>query len=449
MAFFTGRDSEAQFVAIDDLRLGMFVYLDLGWMKHPFSFNSFKIVSPDQIATLRNLGINRLRWSPEKSDPPPESTAPASPPAEPTKVGAGETATDPADTTLQAAEAPSTVPPEQAARLQRRAKLSRQRESLEACERQFGSALKSYRQILGNVRQQPERASELAQEVVGTMVGKMLDQEESAIRLLSENAGEKASQHTLNVTVISVLLGRAMGLDAIALKQLGTGAILHDIGKLELPERLRWHDNLLNTAERKLYETHVERGLALCRPMKLPPEVLAIVAQHHELADGRGYPGQLGNDAIHPLTRIVALVNYYDNLCNPANPAEAVTPHEALSLIYAQMKKQYDSTVLSSFIRMMGVYPPGSLVELSDGHFGLVVSVNSSRPLKPCIIIHEPRVPREEAPVEDLEHLPNLSIRRSLKPLQLPKATFDYLSPRQRMCYFFERARDPSAGEID
>lgn len=81
------------------------------------------------------------------------------------------------------------------------------------------------------------------------------------------------------------------------------------------------------------------------------------------------------------------------------------------------------------------------MVELTDGRHALVVSVNSSRPLKPQIVIYEPRVPREEALVEDLEHMPDIGIRRSLKPLQLPKAAFDYLSPRLRVCYFFERAR--------
>jgi hypothetical protein len=104
------------------------------------------------------------------------------------------------------------------------------------------------------------------------------------------------------------------------------------------------------------------------------------------------------------------------------------------------MRNQFDPKVLMPFIRMMGVYPPGSVVELTDGRFALVVSVNAARPLKPNVIIYEPRIPREEALVEDLEQAGDLGIRRSLKPLQLPKAAFDYLSPRQRICYFFERA---------
>ena len=91
---------------------------------------------------------------------------------------------------------------------------------------------------------------------------------------------------------------------------------------------------------------------------------------------------------------------------------------------------------------MMGVYPPGSIVQLNDERFAMVVSVNSSRPLKPRIIVFDSRVAKDDALVLNLEALPELGIRRSLKPASLPRAAMDYLSPRQRICYFFERAVD-------
>ena len=97
---------------------------------------------------------------------------------------------------------------------------------------------------------------------------------------------------------------------------------------------------------------------------------------------------------------------------------------------------------VSAWQGMMGVYPPGSVVQLTDERFALVVSVNSARPLKPSVIVHDPHVPQDEALVIHLEEEPKVGIRRSLKPLKLPKAAFDYLSPRKRMCYFFERARE-------
>lgn len=84
------------------------------------------------------------------------------------------------------------------------------------------------------------------------------------------------------------------------------------------------------------------------------------------------------------------------------------------------------------------IYPPGSVVQLSDERYALVVAVNSTRPLKPSVVVHEPRVPRHEALVMDLEKMPELSIRRSVKPSLLPAASLDYLAPRLRVNYFFE-----------
>jgi hypothetical protein len=107
------------------------------------------------------------------------------------------------------------------------------------------------------------------------------------------------------------------------------------------------------------------------------------------------------------------------------------------------MKARFDAVVLGAFIRMMGVYPPGSVVQLVNDRFAIVVSVNSARPLRPRVIVHDASVPKDEALILDLEHHPQLGIRRSLKPTQLPKSALDYLSPRQRVCYFFERAVDP------
>ncbi len=437
--------SEACFIDVADLRIGHYVYLDLGWMQHPFALNSFKITSREQIDTLLQLGLNRIRWSPEKSDPAPIGQATLAGDS-PMKVDADGTAS----ASYPDAEQPDPTASAEAAavseaRRRRRILLDHQRERLEACERQFAHAGRAYRMTIDALRANPTAARQQAEQAIGQMVSKLLEQEESAIRLLSENAGERASLHAVNVATIALLLGKSMGLDAAQLGELGLGALLHDIGKLALPERLRWKDSDFSNAERRLYEEHVERGVEFARAMKLGEPVLTVIAQHHELADGRGYPNRLEGEAITLPARIVGLVNRYDTLCNPANPAQAVTPHEALALIFAQMKKQYDPGVLMPFIRMMGVYPPGSVVELVDGRFALVVSVNSARPLKPHVIIHDPRVPREEALVVDLEDMPELGIRRSLKPLQLPKAAFDYLSPRSRICYYFERARNADA----
>jgi hypothetical protein len=147
--------------------------------------------------------------------------------------------------------------------------------------------------------------------------------------------------------------------------------------------------------------------------------------------------------------RVLALVNRYDNLCNPHSRTLALTPHEAVSVLFAQGRSRFDSVVLNAFIRMMGVYPAGSLVQLTDDRFGMVVGVNSSRPLKPRVLVHDTKVPRNEALVLDLEQTPDLGIRRSLPAAKLPAAAVEYLDPRPRVSYFFEPLTGAAAASTE
>ena len=424
------KESPLPSIDVADLRVGVFVHLDLGWMDHPFPLSSFKITSQQQIDTIRSLGVAKVRWSPDRSDPP-ESAAPP----------AGASAPDDAaDAPHPAAAARSAADLERQAR---RALLNAQSHSLMVCERHYTDAARSYRQVVEEMDQRPQEAREHAQAVVRGFVDQMLGNGESVIRLLSEGLGDRASLHSVNVTVLCLLLGKAMGLDQEALNDLGNASLMHDVGKSRLPDRVRFREEHFTPAEHKLYQGHVGHGAALTRQMGFSMPTLLGISQHHEMEDGSGFPLGLKGDKISPLARILALVNRYDNLCNPGNPSGALTPHEALSLIFAQMKARFDMNTLGAFIRMMGVYPPGSVVQLADSRYAMVVSVNSSRPLRPRIIVHEPAVPKDEALIIDLETRPELGIKRSVRPLQLPRATIDYLSPRQRICYYFERAADP------
>lgn len=415
-------NSTDPWIPIDALRVGMFVHLDMSWMSHPFPLGSFKIASEDQIATIRTLGKPQLRWVPEKSDLDEAPVAPA--------------------VAVEEAAVAAETPEEAEARAHRQA-LVAQREALLLCERQFAEASKCARLTLELVHKQPEKAREQAEALARALVAKMIDSRELNIRLLSDGMGDKASHHGVNVAIISLLMGRSFGLDEAELVDLGVGAMLHDIGKLELPDRIRHRDSHFTSAEIDYYQQHVALGVSQGRRMGLSSGALLVVAQHHEQADGQGFPMRLEVGRMTPAARIVALVNRYDGLCNPHIAAKAMTPHEALSLMFAQGQKQFDTTMLSAFIKMMGVYPPGSSVQLTDDRYAIVVSVNTSRPLKPRVLVHQRGVPRDEALILDLEHAKGLSIRRSLKPMQLPRESHDYLAPRQRVSYFFEPATVP------
>ena len=404
-------------IDVSELRIGMFVHLDLGWMSHPFPLSSFRIGDNEQIATIRSLGLTRVRWSPERSDPAQSA---------------------PLDSQAGEADVTQAESPEQAERRRRRLALALQREAMLQCARQYAEALKSWRTATGMVLSDPTGARERAEAFTQALVQKMLANRELSIRLLTETAGDRAAAHSLNVSVIALLMGKLFGLSEVDMHDLGMGALLHDIGKVELPSRVRHLEDHFTSAETQVYREHVSHGVTIGRKMGLTPGALLAIAQHHEQADGSGFPQRLNMDRMTTAARIVSLVNRYDNLCNPVSPARALTPHEALSLMFAQGKHKFDATMLNAFIRMMGVYPPGSVVQLTDERYAIVVAVNSARPLKPRVLVHDSGTPRDEALHINLEAEPALGIRRSLKAGQLPAAAMEYLAPRQRITYYFE-----------
>ena len=411
----TSMNSQACFIGADDLRIGLFVHIDVGWMFHPFPRSSFKIQSHAQIATIRSLGLKQIRYSPDKSDP--------------------LSVAEEAQAAVEAAPA-VTIDPREVRRELRR----KQDADLKACESRYQDTAKGYRELTGLLRSEPVRSLAQAQNLVEGVITQLKGCEEISIRLLSEQIGDRASQHSVNVLVLSLMLGKACGLAASDLQALGCGALLHDIGKQELPDRLKWFDEQFSSVEAKAHQEHVSHGVILGKSMNLPTAVLLCIAQHHEAINGTGYPMRLSGAQISPLAGILALINHYDCLCNPGNPAKAHTPHEALSTIFTRGKSLYDAKTLGVFIRLMGVYPPGSVVQLSDERYAIVASVNSARPLRPTLLIHDPGVPKEEALLVDLEQHPDLGIKRSVKPMQLPPQILNYLSPRQRVCYFFEQS---------
>ena len=410
-----------------ELRVGMFVHLDLGWMSHPFALSSFRITDAGQIATIRSLGLAKVRWSQDKS----EVAAPAAP-----------LSSQPA---LLAEPEPETMAPTPASARERDA----QREALEArhaavalCRRQHAEAAKGWRQVAEQTRLDPLGAGQRLDTLSTALVDKMLGSREVSIRALAGTAADAAS-HALNVGVISLLMGKLCGLAETDLLDLGVGALSHDIGKLELPQRVQRPAADFSSAETAAYREHVAHGVTLGRRMGLAPGALLVIAQHHEHCDGSGFPLGLDVNRMSVAARMVALVNRYDNLCHPTPPSRAMTPHEALSRLFAQGKHQYDATLLTSFVRMMGVYPPGSVVQLTDDRFALVDSVNSSRPLKPRVLVHDPRLSRDAAVLIDLESEATLGIRRSLPAAQIPRAAMDVLMPPTRLSWFFEASDDP------
>ncbi len=415
----------SHYVTLDQLRPGLYVHLDLPWFRHPFTFSSFKIANQGQIKELRGLGLARIRIDPEQSDEAALSAmqAPAEPPMEVENP------------TEQAPEVPD-IAPEISARM---AKIAERRARVSEVERSFMKAANVMRNINQNLFARPKECLEEVGGLVGEMVAAFLQAPESTLHVMSEKAGgEESYYHGLNTSVLCMMLAKDLGLTPEAGQVLGVAGMLHDLGNVDIPDRVLKKREALTHAEQELANMHCEYGVKRGKQIGLAAPVLKIIGQHHEYADGSGFPRKLKGDQIDPLARVVALVNYYDDLCNPIDLTRALTPHEALSMMFAQRRQKFDPKVLQLLVRRLGVYPPGTIVVLSNDAIGMVTSVNSRSPLRPWVLMHDPKVSKEDAPMIDLEQETGINISKALRPVQLPAEVFDYLSPRKRVTYFFD-----------
>ncbi|MBA5688382.1 HD-GYP domain-containing protein [Rugamonas apoptosis] len=419
-------------ISIEQLRVGLYVHLDLKWFEHPFAFSHFKIKDEEQIQVLRGLGLRKVRISPALCDPG------ATP-----KPLASDAAADSAAASAPApAPPPAPAPALSAMQQAKRAmveRINQQREQAGQIEKAFLDAGRTIRSIETNLFSKPAASVEQANQLITQIVDSILCAPELAIHVMGDKVGgEEQYVHSLNVTMLSMMIARDIGLPHAVISMLGMGALLHDIGHKNVSDKILNKPEALTRAEQNAYQMHCEHGAEMAKQLGLAPAVAAIIRDHHELYDGSGFPRGLKGEAISVLTRIVSIADHYDELCNPFHLAAALTPHDALSQMFARQRDKFDPKLLQIFIRCLGVYPPGTVVQLSNGVLGMVATVNTSKPMKPIVVIYDAAVPKHEAILVDMERESSLNIVKSLKPAQVPQDVLRYLSPRKRVSYYFD-----------
>ena len=181
--------------------------------------------------------------------------------------------------------------------------------------------------------------------------------------------------HSVNVCVLSVMLGLEKGLNRSDVKDLGEGAILHDIGKLFVPDEILNKSGPLTDEEFDLVKRHTSDGFEVLRRKRSISLFAAHVAyQHHERLDGSGYPRRLVGDEIHEFARVVAIVDSYDAMTSDRTYRCALAPHEAVSTLVRETDSKYDRDLVGRFMKLVAMYPIGSVVRLNNGDVCTVVS---------------------------------------------------------------------------
>lgn len=195
-------------------------------------------------------------------------------------------------------------------------------------------------------------------------------------------------QHSIGCSIWAVALGRQLGLPKADLRSLAIGGLLFDVGKLQVDSTLIESDRVLDDDEYALVQEHVNLGLSAVKASGvINQDVLDMIEMHHERHDGSGYPHSLAGDQIPIFARIAAIVDCYDAITSHRNYAEALPPSIAIKMMYEWRDIDFQAELVEEFIQAVGIYPAGTLVELSSGQVGVVLSEYRTRRLRPKIMV--------------------------------------------------------------
>jgi HD-GYP domain-containing protein (c-di-GMP phosphodiesterase class II) len=300
------------------------------------------------------------------------------------------------------------------------------------------AAANAIRDALATMNSSPKVAGEQIRRVSADTAATVAQGKEVFFQLVANADTAGAQFHALNTMVLSVMVGKKAGLSQTQLADLAMAALAHDAGKSEVPQ------HILKNAQRKkheedFYRQHVHHSVQLATLAgSFSASALAMIADHHETLDGNGWPHKKSD--LSAGARILALVNRYERLCSPEAPArEAMTPAEALAQLFRQESGKYDAGLLSILVKLLGVYPPGTVVQLSDESLALVIAPGPNS-LQPKVLIYRPELPKDEAPMLSLATQPELKILSAVRPGKLEPEVLAWLDPQQRLAYFFNAA---------
>jgi HD-GYP domain-containing protein (c-di-GMP phosphodiesterase class II) len=227
------------------------------------------------------------------------------------------------------------------------------------------------------------------QSVVSECVNKVM-QNPNAILWLTrlKNCDDYTAEHSINVSLLAIALGRHMGMDKWELENLGICALLHDIGKMNVADEILNKPSALNAEEFAEMAKHTlyARKLLMERS-DIYPGAVDVAYNHHERLDGRGYPRGIDASKISMFTRIVTIVDAYDAMTSDRCYKSGMSSLDALRIINKHKGTQFDAEAAQKFIAMIGLYPPGYLMEMTNGEVGIILSHDKGFQLRPKVIM--------------------------------------------------------------
>lgn len=336
-----------------DLRTGMFVCeLDRPWLETPFLFQGFELKTEGDVATVQRycehvyIDLSRSR----------------------------------AETILIDA-----VPPPNSYLNERVFA-----ETVLATETRRTQTVGIVKRMVDEVRFGKSPDVQLAKSVAAECVSRVINDPETTIFVMRmRELGEEITEHAFNACVYSVMLGHQLGVTSTALEDLGAAALLHDIGELSLSPEILHKKGRFNSDERAMMRNHVNLGRdILMSGRNIYSGVVDVAYGHHENTDGSGYPRNLQSHQLNLNTKIVAVTERYDALTRDRNYRPTYNHLDAVRELGEMGKNdKLDVRLTAAFISLLGVYPPGSVVELSSGEIAVVLKSHPKYRLRPTLLV--------------------------------------------------------------
>ena len=246
----------------------------------------------------------------------------------------------------------------------------------------------------------------MATKVVGSMVDSVVRNPDALVCLSQlKDVSEYTALHSIRSAVLALAYGRHLVFNRDDLNMLGMGALLHDVGMARVPKEILEKDGGLTPEEFATMQKHIAWGLEILEKSgSVPPLAVEFIKHHHERHDGSGYPNKIKGDQIGYVGSIGGIVDVYDAVTSDTTYHAALSAEQVLKMMYEWRHKDFNAELVEEFIKCMGIFPIGSLVELSAGGIGVVITINRARRLKPkvALVLNENLKPYGRKLVADL-----------------------------------------------
>lgn len=369
-------------IAISEVRLGMYIHkISENWMQHPFWKSAFLLSEQADLEKLKHCNLEELWIDTSKGldvlclDSKAANNVPIAP------------------------ESVLSLPAEK--RIQKTALVDELVTARKVHAKTRSAVVSMFSEARMGKSIQVEEAVILVDEINMSM-------ERNANALLSlirlKTADEYTYLHSVAVCVLMVALGKQLGLYGEELKQIGVAGLLHDIGKMAVPNEILNKPDKLTDKEFEIIKTHPRRGWEILKKVYQADEpALDVCLHHHERVDGKGYPEKLSADTLTLHARMGAVCDVYDAITSDRCYKKGWEPAEAIRRMTSWKDGHFDETVFRAFVKTIGIYPIGTLLKLRSGRLGLVIEQSEKSLLTPLVKVFFSTRTNGHIPVEIID----------------------------------------------